>query len=45
MARSRVALPPQVTPPYEVYVNGVPQQADADYRVDGRELIFDRELK
>lgn len=45
MARSRVALPPQVTPPYEVYVNGVPQQADTDYRVDGRELIFDRELK
>lgn len=45
MARSRVPLPPQVTPPFEVYVNGVPQQAGDDYRVDGRMLIFDRELK
>lgn len=45
MARSRVRLPPQVTPPFEVYVNGVPQDPGRDYRVDGRELIFDRELK
>ncbi len=41
---SRVELPPQVTEPFEVYVNGVPQQRGTDYRVEGRSLVFDREL-
>ena len=30
---------------FEVYVNGVAQQREADYRVEGRALVFDRELK
>jgi hypothetical protein len=29
----------------EVFVNGVKQQRDVDYRVEGRALVFDRELK
>ncbi len=41
---SRVELPPYVTEPFEVYVNGVPQQLGSDYRLDGRELVFDQEL-
>ncbi len=45
MARSRVPLPPQVPADFEVFVNGVPQQAGADYRVEGRTLVFDRELR
>ena len=44
MSGSRVALPPQVRPPFTVYINGVPQREGADYRVEGRELVFDREL-
>jgi hypothetical protein len=42
--RSRVELPPQVTEPFEVFVNGVPQRLGADYEQDGRTLLFDREL-
>jgi hypothetical protein len=37
-------LPPQVQAPFEVYVNGVPQQADVDYRVVDRALVFPRAL-
>jgi hypothetical protein len=42
--RSRVALPPQVTEPFEVFLNGVPQQPGRDYQVEGRMLVFDRPL-
>ncbi len=45
MARSRVALPPQVPAQFEVFVNGVPQQRGADYHVEGRTLVFERELR
>ena len=45
MARSRVPLPPGVPADFEVFVNGVPQRRGADYRVQGRTLLFDRELK
>lgn len=38
-------LPPDVTRPFEVYVNGVPQEEGEDFRVEGRTLVFDRELK
>ncbi|HEX2087865.1 MAG TPA: hypothetical protein VHF89_19420 [Solirubrobacteraceae bacterium] len=38
-------LPPQVPSDFEVFVNGVPQQRGRDYRVEGRVLVFDRELK
>jgi hypothetical protein len=45
VARSLVRLPPKVQGPFEVYLNGVLQQAGADYRVEGRALVFERELK
>ena len=40
----RVKLPPGVREPFEVYVNGVPQELGRDYRVQGGELLFEREL-
>jgi hypothetical protein len=42
--RTRIDLPPYVTAPYEVYVNGVPQAAGADYDVVGPSLLFRRSL-
>lgn len=30
---------------FEVFVNGVSQKRGADYRVEGRSLVFERELK
>jgi hypothetical protein len=39
--RSVARLPPQVQPPFEVYVSGVPQAEGADYTVRGRDLIFE----
>jgi hypothetical protein len=42
--RSRVGLPPEVTEPFEVFVNGVPQHPGRDYQVEGRMLVFDRPL-
>ena len=44
-ARSTVRLPPEVSPPFEVYLNGVRQELGADYRVEGGALVFDRELR
>jgi len=41
---TRVELPPGVERPAEVYVNGVVQRADADYRVEQGSLVFTREL-
>jgi hypothetical protein len=43
-AGSRVPLPRAVRPPFEVFVNGVPQVEGRDYRVVGDQLRFDREL-
>jgi hypothetical protein len=43
---SRVKLPPGAHPPVRVFVNGVAQQEGKDYRLEGRELVFeDRLLK
>ncbi|HEX2044537.1 MAG TPA: hypothetical protein VHF23_02780 [Gaiellaceae bacterium] len=39
-----VPLPPEVTEPFEVFVNGVRQEAGRDYAVAGRELRFARPL-
>ena len=39
-----MALPPGISPPFEVYVNGVRQELGTDYRVVGGELRFGREL-
>jgi hypothetical protein len=44
MERSAVRLPSGVMPPFDVYVNGVPQREGTDYTVKGRELRFDRPL-
>jgi len=42
---TRVRLPGDVVRPFQVFVNGVQQREGADFRVDGRTLVFDRELK
>jgi hypothetical protein len=46
---SRVPLPRRVGERFEVFVNGVPQERDRDFRIergaDGRVLVFDRELR
>lgn len=44
MRNWRVALPPGVRPPFEVYVNGVRQELGADFRISQGELVFEREL-
>jgi hypothetical protein len=44
VARSVVRLPPEVRPPFQVYVNGVVQQEGRDYEHRGGVLLFDREL-
>ncbi|HLG07976.1 MAG TPA: hypothetical protein VI409_04805 [Gaiellaceae bacterium] len=43
--RTRARLPADVVRPFEVFVNGVPQVEGTDYHVDGRTLVFERELK
>ena len=43
--RTRVRLPADVVRPFEVYVNGVDQEEGTDFRIEGRTLVFDRELK
>jgi hypothetical protein len=45
VARSIVRLPADVEGSYEVYISGVPQREGVDYRVQGRALVFDRELR
>jgi hypothetical protein len=42
---TRVRLPADVVRPFEVYVNGVQQDEGDDFRIEGRTLLFDRELK
>jgi hypothetical protein len=44
MPGSKAKLPSGVRSPFEVYVNGVPQELGRDYRVEGGELVFEREL-
>ncbi len=45
LPRSFVTLPPSATEDYTVYLNGVAQEEDVDFRVDGRSLVFDRSLR
>jgi len=42
---TRVRLPGDVVRPFDVFLNGVRQEEGADYRIDGRTLVFERELK
>jgi hypothetical protein len=44
-SRTRVELPAGIGRPFEVYVNGVAQVEGRDYRVEGRSLLFARELR
>jgi hypothetical protein len=41
---ARVELPPDAMPPFQVFLNGVPQQEGRDFRVEGRVLLFERAL-
>lgn len=43
--RTRVQLPPDVTRPFQVYVNGVLRQEGSDYVVRDGALVFESELK
>lgn len=43
--RTRVRLPADVVRPFQVFLNGVQQEEGVDFRVEGRTLLFDRELK
>jgi hypothetical protein len=45
MARSVVKLPAAVREPYDVYLNGVRQEPGIDFRVQGRTLVFERDLR
>jgi len=42
---TRVRLPADVVRPFEIYVNGVPQEEGVDFHVEGRTLVFERELR
>jgi hypothetical protein len=41
---SRVELPSDIPEEFEVFVNGVRQEPGRDYRVQGRTLVFNRQL-
>jgi hypothetical protein len=43
-AETRVELPDDVPEEFEVFVNGVRQEQGRDYRVQGRMLVFSRQL-
>ena len=43
--RTLVRLPVDITRPFEVFVNGVPQDEGKDYEVMGGVLLFERELR
>jgi hypothetical protein len=40
----RVALPAEVTEPFEVYLNGVLQQRGRDFELEDGALVFERRL-
>jgi hypothetical protein len=42
--RARVELPTGVGRQFEVFVNGVRQEQGKDFRLEGRSLVFEREL-
>ena len=43
--RTRVRLPADVVRPFDVFVNGVVQAEGRDFHVEGRTLVFERELR
>ena len=44
VSRARVRLPAGALPPFQVFVNGVPQEEGKDFQVEGGTLVFDRSL-
>jgi len=44
-SRTIVRLPADVSRPFEVFVNGVPQTEDVDYELMGGALLFERDLR
>jgi hypothetical protein len=42
---TRVRLPADVVRPFDVFVNGVEQREGNDYSIEGRTLVFERELR
>jgi hypothetical protein len=42
--RTRVQLPPAAGERFEVFLNGVRQQEGRDFRREGDELVFERDL-
>jgi hypothetical protein len=45
VTRSAVKLPRGAEPPYDVFVNGVPQKPGQDYVIEGGRLIFPKHLE
>jgi hypothetical protein len=45
MSKSKVKLPREVREPYQVYLNGVPQQLGRDFSVREGALVFEGELR
>jgi hypothetical protein len=43
--KSVVQIPRGAEPPFEVFVNGVPQKPGEDYDVEGRRLVFSKHLE
>ena len=43
-SRTLVELPAHIPPEFEVYVSGVRQEPGRDYVLEGRSLVFTREL-
>ena len=43
-SRTRVELPSHIPPKFEVYVSGVRQEPGRDFEVEGRSLVFQRQL-
>jgi hypothetical protein len=45
MSKSKVKLPRDVREPYQVYLNGVPQQLGPDFSVREGSLVFEQDLR
>jgi hypothetical protein len=43
--RTQIDLPPQISRPFEVFVNGVQQVEGTDFEIVGSSLVFQRPLE
>ncbi len=43
--RTQVDLPDHIRPPFDVFVNGVPQKEGTDYEVVGSVIVFERSFE